>query len=225
MGLKTKIGVTITHEVIKHKARELARSYIMQLQFKADTDWCVHIIHRNSFSLHQESSPSQKLPADFKKQLGPLQWHINGLHKVNNHIFSQIQYANETPVYLDMSTNYTVDNDGTKSVTKTWDNKKMQVTIMLTTAVNGCKLSSPVILNYKPMPNKQLPVRNIVRCQPKGWITNSWMFNRQCCGTEHQQLDAFKGQWTPEMSDTQRLTSEDDITTTGIICCDEKKIT
>lgn len=128
-------------------------------------------------------------------------------------------------MYLDMSTNYTVDNDGTKSVTKTWDNKKMQVTIMLTTAVNGCKLSSPVILNYKPMPNKQLPVRNIVRCQPKGWITNSWMFNRQCCGTEHQQLDAFKGQWTPEMSDTQRLTSEDDITTTGIICCDEKKIT
>jgi hypothetical protein len=65
-------------------------------------DWCVHIILRNKFSLHQRTSPPEKLPADFKKKLGPLQKYVIQLHKLNKYIFSQIRNANETPAYFDM---------------------------------------------------------------------------------------------------------------------------
>jgi hypothetical protein len=52
---------------------------------------------------------------------------VIGLRKANNYIPSQIENAGKTPVYFDMTSNYTKDDKGVKSVlTKTSGNERRE---------------------------------------------------------------------------------------------------
>ena len=57
----------------------------------------------------------------------------------------------------------------------TFGYEKMHVTVMLVVLADGTKFPSYMILNCKTMPREQLPRRFIVRCHPKGWISNEPM--------------------------------------------------
>jgi hypothetical protein len=128
---------------------------------------------RNWFSLWQRTSLCQKLPSDFEEKLLAVQKHVIGPWKANNYLLSQIGNADETPVYFDMSSNYTVDDKGVKSVLiKTSGNEKMGLTVMLTVLADGKKLPPYLIYNWKTVPKKQLPIGLIVRCRSNGWMTN-----------------------------------------------------
>jgi hypothetical protein len=51
---------------------------------------------------------------------------VIGLQKANNYLLSQIGNADETPVYSDMPSNYTIDDEDVKSVLiKASSNEKM----------------------------------------------------------------------------------------------------
>jgi hypothetical protein len=101
---------------------------------------------------------------------------VIGLWNVNDYLLSQIGNGDETPLYFDMPSNYTVDDTGAKSlIIKTSGHEKMQVTVMLMALADETKLPPYVILNWKTMPKEQLPIRLIVRCQCNGWMTNELM--------------------------------------------------
>jgi hypothetical protein len=127
------------------------------------------MMRRNGLSSRRRTSLCQKLPSDFEEKLLAFQKHVIGLRKANNYLLSQTGNADETPVYFDMPSNYTVDDKGVKSILiKTSDNEKMRVTVMLTVLADGTKLPPYVILNRKAMPEEQLPIGLIVRCQSIG---------------------------------------------------------
>jgi hypothetical protein len=75
---------------------------------------------------------------------------VTGLRKGNNYLLSRTGNTDKTPVYFDMSFNYTVDDIGAKSVLiKTLGNEKMQVTVMLMVLADGIKLLPYVMFNRK----------------------------------------------------------------------------
>jgi hypothetical protein len=80
------------------------------------------------------------------------------------------------PVYLDMLSSYTLDDNGAKSVViKTSGYENIHAAVMLVVLVDGSQLPLHVILNCQTIPKKQLPSVVIVRCQPKCWMTNERM--------------------------------------------------
>jgi hypothetical protein len=89
----------------------------------------------------------------------------------------------------------------------------MIVTVMLVILADGSKLPPYVILNHKTMPKEQQPRGIIVRCQPKGQMTNELMkdwlsvvWNGRpgvlLSNWRMLVLDAFKGHLTPEAKAT-----------------------
>jgi hypothetical protein len=97
------------------------------------------------------------------------------LQKKNNYLLSQIGDANEIPVYSDMPSNYTVDEEAKSVAIKTLGYEKMHVTVMLVVPVDGSKLPHYTSLNCKTVPKEQLPRGIIARCQPKVWMANDFM--------------------------------------------------
>jgi hypothetical protein len=80
------------------------------------------------------------------------------------------------PVYLDMLSNYTLDNNGTKSVLiKTEGYENIHAAVMLVVLADGSQLPLHVILNCKTMSKEQQRRGVIVRWQPKCWMTNEHM--------------------------------------------------
>jgi hypothetical protein len=72
-----------------------------------------------------------------------------------------------------MPSSYTVDDTGVKSLLiKTSGSEKMRVTVMLMVLADETKLPPHVILILRTMPEEQLPIGLIVRCQSNGWMTN-----------------------------------------------------
>jgi hypothetical protein len=174
--IRRQNGIPVLCDIIKLRAREVAKMLPVNTvyqEFKASTG-CVRIMLRNGVSFRRRTTLCQKLPSHFEEKLLTFQKHAIGLRKANNYILSQIGNAGETPVYSDMSSNYTVDT-GVKSVLiKTSGNEKL-VTVMLTVLADGTKLPPYVVLNRKTMPKEQLPNSRIVRCQSNGWMTNELM--------------------------------------------------
>lgn len=208
-------GMPISCEAIQYKAREIAKTFnLTQRDFKASRGWCVRMMRRNGFCLRRRTSLCQKLPADFEEKLVAYQRYIIRLRTQNDYLLGQMGNADETPVYFDMPTNYTVDIVGTKTVSvKTTGNEKMRVTVMLTVLADGRKLPPFIILNRKTMPKEKLPTGLIVRCQEKGWMNSELMqdwlkvvWGRRPGALLKKRgmlvLDAFKGHLTPEVKST-----------------------
>jgi len=71
---------------------------------------------------------------------------------------SQIDKANEMPVYLGMLSSYTLDDNGTKPVViKTSCYENIHAAVMLAVLADGSQLPLHVILNCKTVPKEQLP--------------------------------------------------------------------
>ena len=76
------------------------------------------------------------------------------------------------PMYSDMPSSYTVDEEAKSVAIKTMGYENMCVTVMLVVPVDGSKLSHYTSLNCKTMPKEQLPRGLTARCQPKVWMAN-----------------------------------------------------
>jgi hypothetical protein len=84
------------------------------------------MIGTNGFSLCRRTLLCQKLPTDFEEKLHVFSMTCDWTSKRNNYLLGETGNANETPVYFDMLSNYTVDHSGTKSVAiYTWGYEMM----------------------------------------------------------------------------------------------------
>jgi len=118
----------------------------------------------------------------------------------------QMANADEMAIYLDMPPNYMLEKKGVKEVLlKTTGCKKLRLTVMLATTVDGRKLPPLLILKRKTLPKSEaFPKDIIVRAQEKGRMTEElmleWLKIVWGCRTRaflNQPsmlvLDAFKG--------------------------------
>lgn len=192
------------------------RMQIPRADFRASRGWVERMMRRNGFSLRRRTTICQKLPGDFDDKLVAFQKYVIGLRRDHDYSFGQIGNADETPVFFDMPSAYTVNEVGAREVrVKTTGYEKQRVTVMLCITADGRKLPPYIILKRKNMPkNEPFPGDVIVRVHEKGWMTaelmSDWIevvWQRRPgamlggpSGTRSMLLlDAFRGHLTPEV--------------------------
>ena len=85
----------------------------------------------------------------------------------------------ETPVFLDLPDNYTVDQLGNNEIKgRTTGHEKERVTVVLTAAADGTKFKPFVIFARKTVP-KKLPKGVVAAVQDKGWMDEAKMLEYQ----------------------------------------------
>lgn len=102
----------------------------------------------------------QELPEGYKEQLVAFQRHVIRLQKNVDFQLNQIGNADQTPVYHDMASAFTVQEKGSKQVyARLTDNEKKWVTVCLSSTSHVRELSPYVVFNscYHAYAN-QLPV-------------------------------------------------------------------
>lgn len=110
-------GFPVTSAIIQVKARELARARgIPHATFRASRGWVDRLMRRHGFSLRRRTTIAQKLPADFEHKVVQFQRHVIALRKSRNFLMGQIGNADQTPVFFDMPSNYTINEKGAKQV-------------------------------------------------------------------------------------------------------------
>lgn len=222
---KRKNGLPVTAQLIQKKARAVSDTLNIE-NFKACRGWVDKFMKRKGFSLRRRTTICQKLPADFEQKLVEYQRYVINLRQKFQFSLSHIGNADETPIWLDMPRNYSVDVTGSKQIPiKTSGYEKQRVTVMLCVTADGHKLPPYIILKRKlvPKPTKNsetFPSGVIVRAQVKGWMTEDLMVDWLRCvwarrpGAIRQlpsmlSLDAFRGHLTESVKkEVRRLKSE-----------------
>jgi hypothetical protein len=94
---------------------------------------------------------SQELPPQFETKLIKFQNFVIGLRRRNEYSLSQIDNADETAVFFDLSHSYTLNFKREEQVAvKTTVYEKLRITVMLC----GNKLPPYIILNRKTVPKE-----------------------------------------------------------------------
>lgn len=167
-------GFPVSRKALMLKAKEVANNN--GICFKGSRGWCEKFMKRESLSIRRRTTVCQKMPADFAEKISEYQTYVKKLHNKNNYELSQIGNADETPIFLDMPRNYTVNVKGEKQViVKTTGNEKKRITVMLCVTADGGKLPPYVILNRKTIPKETFYEDVIVRAQKNAWMTSELM--------------------------------------------------
>jgi hypothetical protein len=142
-------------------------------------------------------------------------------------MLGHIRNADQTPVYFDMPSNVTVNENGAKTVLiRGTGNKKARITVMLGVLAKGHKLPPYVFLRRKTMPKEKLPAGLVFQCPEKGWMTNELMMDwvkviwKRRPGTLLNKcgmlvLDSFKGHLTQQVNKEMRKANTDLIVILG----------
>ncbi|KAM7299429.1 pogo transposable element with KRAB domain [Ixodes scapularis] len=168
----------VSSDIIKVKALQLALSFrIPRTSFKASRSWITKFMKRKGFSMRRRTSICQKLPEAYEEKLVAFQRFVIMLRRTNNYIAGQMGNADQTPMFFDMPSNYTVETKGAKQVRiLTSGNEKNRVTAMLCCTADGHKLNPYLIFKRKTLPaNVAFPANVIVRVHPKGWMETDLM--------------------------------------------------
>ena len=101
---------------------------------------------------------------------------VTRLRKRRNYDLSLIGNMDETPLWVDMPGDYTMEQIGTKSITmKTTGHEKSRFTVMLAAIADGTKLP-PMVLFKGVRPPKEIPTGLIVLMTPQAWANEKCMF-------------------------------------------------
>lgn len=94
-------------------------------------------------------------------------------------MIGQIGNADQTPMFFDMPSNYTVESKGAKQVRiLSTGNEKNRITAMLCCMADGHKLDPFLIFKRKTLlSNVTFPKNVIVRVHPKGWMDTDFMID------------------------------------------------
>ena len=107
---RPKNGLPVTSDIIRQKVNEVPTAQNIQRHvFKASRGWVDRFMRRNGLSLWRRTAVCQKLPTDFEENLVNFQQHVIMLRKRGNFLMGQIGDADETPIWLDMPRNYSVE--------------------------------------------------------------------------------------------------------------------
>ena len=221
--------LVVTSEIIQLKALDIARQRnIPRREFKAARGWVERFMQRNGFSLRRRTSISQKLPADFEEKLVNFQKYVIGLRRAKDYLLGQIGNTDQTPVFFDMPSNYTINEKGAKEVRlRTTGGEKMRMTVMLAITADGRKLPPYIIFKRKTIPKgERFPKGAVIRAQEKGWMTNELMVDWIRCVWLRRPgallnlpnmlvLDAFRGHLTEEVKSILKRNKTDQVVIPG----------
>lgn len=142
--------------------------------FKASRNWVTRFLKRHGYSHRRRTHICQRLPEEYEEKLLSFQRFIIRERQLFYFEPNAIANADQTPVFLDMPSQITINKSGEKTVTiKTTGNEKMRITCMLAAMSDGTKLPPYIILNRKTIPKDPIPNGLAVRAQEKGWMNEA----------------------------------------------------
>jgi DDE superfamily endonuclease len=169
--------------------------------FKASFRWLTSFMKRYKLSLRRRTKISQKLPEQTKESLERFQQFVTRLRIEKSFEYRYIFNMDETPVWFDMSGNFTINAMGEKTVhIRGTGNEKNRFTVVLTCAASKFRFSSLIYLRIneffkvlgfitdgeklppicifkgRKIPRgEQVPDGVVVWFQEKGWMNSSMM--------------------------------------------------
>lgn len=195
-------GGRVTGKALKRECVRLHKENGSQ-SFKASCGWLRCFKKRNNISFRRTTHVAQKLPEELEQKKQAFLKFIVHLRKRHNYSLSCIGNMDETPIWIDMPGNYTLETKGAKTVSmKTTGHEKSRITVMLSALADGTKLPPMVLLKGVRLP-KEIPTGIIVQMTPKSWanedIIETWLRRVWRRNTQEKRLlvwDAFRGHTT-----------------------------
>jgi hypothetical protein len=195
---------------------------ILWTEFGASRSWVQKFMARKGFSLRRRTSICQKLPPNFEEKLVEFQRFVIRKRQEKGYPLGQIGNADQTPVYFDMPSAYTVTKKGDKEVKiLSAGAEKQRLTVMLCCTADGFKLPPYIVLKCKNVPKgENFPSGVIVRANEKGWMTSEmvveWLklvwFRRPGHLLKLKSLlvlDSYRGHITPAVKDAMKEADSD----------------
>ena len=137
-------NVPISNSAIKIKALSLIKPIIPD--FKASDGWLHSFRKRFDLVLRAQTSLAQALPADLESKLSNFRQELSFIRQNGDFSYEYIGNMDETPVFMDMLPNKTIDVKGKKSIRiRTTKSEKCRITAILSCIATG-KMLSPMIV-------------------------------------------------------------------------------
>ena len=114
-------------------------------EFKASRGWLERLMRRNHLFLQRKTSVAQKDPDRLVAKIVAYMLHVRRLQSRSNYSPCNIIAMDETPVWIDVVTQKTVDTTGAKTVTFKTKKEKSRVSLCLAAKADSTKLR-PIIV-------------------------------------------------------------------------------
>ena len=140
MNVRREKGGRVTGKALKKECLRLHRLYGNQ-SFKASQGWYQNFKKRHNTVMRRTTHISQNPKEITDDLISSFQRQIIRLRLTREFQLSDIGNINETPVWLEMPGNYTLDNTGKKEITaSTTSHHKERVTVILAGLADGTEL-------------------------------------------------------------------------------------
>jgi hypothetical protein len=174
-------NLRVTRKRIQKKALWLHSESGDSAPFEASDGWLHNFFTRHHITLRRKITVSQKVPAVLAPKLLSFFTFVRKLRMQHGYPLSGIGAMDETPIWLDMAADTTVDHIGSRSVPiKSTGNEKARITVCLAAKADGTKLPPFLIFKGK-RPDKELLKVSGVVCvmNDKAWmneeLTQQWL--------------------------------------------------
>uniref|UniRef100_U9UYM1 HTH CENPB-type domain-containing protein n=1 Tax=Rhizophagus irregularis (strain DAOM 181602 / DAOM 197198 / MUCL 43194) TaxID=747089 RepID=U9UYM1_RHIID len=160
----------VTRKMITKKAITLSRNQDFLANnpnitsFKFSNKWLSGFLGRYNLSERHRTTVAQQLPSDLIEK----QNHDYPLKYIGN--------IDETLLWFDLPSNFTIDHKGTKTVSiHTTGHECSSFTVVLACIADGSKLLAVCIFKLKNVPKENFPYGIHIRANEKGWMNEKEM--------------------------------------------------
>lgn len=165
---RREAGARVTGKALKQECLRQHRLNGNQ-QFKASCGWLRSFMRRNKMTFRRATHVGQKQEAVLSDKMQAYLRFVGRLKQRHGYLPSHIGNMDETPIWVDMPGNYTLEAQGSKSINmKSTGHEKSRITVMLAALADGTKLP-PMVLFKGVRPLKQIPPGLLIKMTPQAW--------------------------------------------------------
>ena len=167
----------VKKEALKIFSNEGGKDYDSNPEYVASNGWLRNFFNRHRITLRQNTTVCQKLLDVLAPKVSSYLLYVRSKRLKFNLTLQNMRAMDETPIWLDMAADSTVDFVGNKSVPiKTTGHEKSRVTVVLAAKANGSKLPPFIIFKGKRVDKVIVVVRAY---SGNGWmnedLTHTWL--------------------------------------------------
>ena len=146
MKQRRDAGARVTGTVLKTKCLRCHRANGDQ-GFRASCGWLRQFMRRNNIALRRATHVAHKKQVELDDRMQGFLRYVIRIRQRRNYPLSMIGNMDETPVYVDIPGNYTLERKSMKSITMaSTGHEKEKLTVMLAAMADGTKLLPMVVL-------------------------------------------------------------------------------
>lgn len=162
----------VTRSAIQRKALEL---YDGDTEFTASRGWLERFLTRHGYSLRRRTTVSQSLPNQLVNKVSSFILHVRKLRQHHQYALSAIGNMDETPLWLDMPGDTTINRIGEQTISvRTTGHEKGRFTVILGAKADGTKLKPFVVFKgIREVPAVQKVPGVVVCMSSNGWMNES----------------------------------------------------